>query len=309
MIKVRDIAYVRFAAPDLETAARFATDFGLVVTARQNGVLYSRGTDPAPYVHVVEEAPDGNAAFIGLAFEAESAEDLQAASKLDGASVIQKIEGPGGGERVQFIDPDGFRIEIVYGRELLSALPVIGAAPLNRGSQRARLGSLQRLAAGPAPVKRLGHAGLRVSDFRRSEQWYKSRFGFVTSDEIYAGDPTNVIAAFMRCDRGEQYTDHHTLVCLESPETGLDHVSFEVEDFDAIMLGNAHLASAGYEHKVGVGRHVLGSQVYDYWYDTWGNVHEHYTDGDLLNDAFEAGLHDPMTALGTQWGSMTGENE
>ena len=32
MIKVTDVAYVRFAAPDLDAMGRFLTDFGLVVT-------------------------------------------------------------------------------------------------------------------------------------------------------------------------------------------------------------------------------------------------------------------------------------
>ena len=45
MIKVQDIAYVRFAAPDLDAMQRFAADFGLVLTSRENEVLYHRGTD------------------------------------------------------------------------------------------------------------------------------------------------------------------------------------------------------------------------------------------------------------------------
>jgi catechol 2,3-dioxygenase-like lactoylglutathione lyase family enzyme len=304
MIKVLDIAYARFAAPDLDAMERFAEDFGLKVTARAEDSLYCRGTDPSPYLHVTER---GDSAFRGIAFEAASAEDLTAAAQLEGASPIEKIEAPGGGQRVRFLDPDGYGVEVVHGRELLKPLPVRGAAPLNRGSDRRRLGSLQRVEAGPACVKRLGHAGLRVSDFRRSEQWYKSKFGFVASDEIYLGEPDNRIAAFLRCDRGQVHTDHHTLVCIGVPggDVGLDHVAFEVEDFDAVMLGHDHLKQAGYEHKSGVGRHVLGAQVYDYWFDPWNNVHEHFTDGDLLNDRHETGVHDPASALGSQWGSLT----
>jgi hypothetical protein len=69
------------------------------------------------------------------------------------------------------------------------------------------------------------------------------------------------------------------------------------------MLGHDHLRQADYEHSAGVGRHVLGSQVFDYWRDPWGHMVEHFTDGDLLNDRHETGLFDPATALGTQWGS------
>ncbi len=302
MIKVKDIAYVRFAAPDLDAMERFLSDFGLVVTTRTRDVLYARATDPSPYVHVTER---GEAGFRGVAFEAASAEDLSAAAKLEGASAVEKIEAPGGGERVRFSDPDGFAVEIVHGRQELPPLTVRSAAPLNRGSDRRRLGDLQRTQAGPACVKRLGHIVLRVSDFRRSEAWYKSRFGFLSSDEVYLGERDNVITAFMRCDRGDVYTDHHTFLCVGVGEVGFDHAAFEVEDIDAVMLGHDHLKQASYEHHAGIGRHILGGQVFDYWRDPWGHMVEHFTDGDLLNARHKAALHDPAAALGTQWGRFS----
>jgi catechol 2,3-dioxygenase-like lactoylglutathione lyase family enzyme len=153
-------------------------------------------------------------------------------------------------------------------------------------------------------VKRLGHAVVRVADFRRSEAWYKSRFGFVSSDEVFIGPEENVITAFMRCDRGRDYTDHHTLLCVGIGPPGFDHAAFEVEDIDAVMTGHDHLKQAGYTHHTGVGRHILGSQIYDYWKDPWGNVLEHFTDGDLLNDQNPTGLHGVADALGTQWGKF-----
>jgi hypothetical protein len=49
------------------------------------------------------------------------------------------------------------------------------------------------------------------------------------------------------------------------------------------MIGHDVLAAKGYEHFWGIGRHSLGSQVYDYWGDPWGRVHEHWADTDVLN--------------------------
>ncbi len=304
MIKVKDIAYVRFGAPDLDVMEEFITAFGLVVTRRDEDRLFARGTDPSPYGHVTVKGDPG---FRGLAFEAENEGDLEAAASLEGASDIQRLDGPGGGRFVRFVDPNGFEVEVIHGREELEALPVRCARPLNTGSHRGRVGKLQRVEAGPSSVKRLGHTGLVVRDFRESEEWYKSRFGIITSDEVYLGTPDQVLAAFMRCDRGDQPVDHHTLVCINAPPGGepmLDHVSFEVADWDAVMVGHDHLTNAGFEHKVGVGRHILGSQVYDYWNDPWGSTHEHFTDGDLLDASFVPGSADPTVALGTQWGTM-----
>ncbi len=301
MIKVQDIAYVRFSVPDLDRMQQFGLDFGLTLTARDNDVLYHRGSDPSPYVHVTEQ---GDVGFLGMAFEAASAEDLVAASQLEGASPVQKIEAPGGGQRVCWTDPDGYRIEVVHGREVLRALEVPTAIGVNRGSDRQRFGKVHRPPSGASSVKRLGHAVIRVADFRRSEEWYKSRFGFLSSDEVYLGEPENVITAFMRCDRGDEFADHHTLLCVGIGEPGFDHAAFEVEDVDAVMAGHDHLAQAGYEHHAGIGRHILGSQIFDYWRDPWGHVVEHFTDGDMLDANTKVTQHDPGTALGTLWGSF-----
>ena len=43
MIKVLDIAYARFSAPDLDAMEKFVNDFGLQVTARQPDALYALG--------------------------------------------------------------------------------------------------------------------------------------------------------------------------------------------------------------------------------------------------------------------------
>ena len=305
MIKVHDIAYVRFSAPNLDEMERFLTDFGLAVTAREDETLYCRGTDGAPYIHVTEQGPAG---FLSFGFEVVHEADLEAAARLEGASAIEEIQAPGGGRRVNFQDPDGNGVEIVHGRKPLPDLPVSAASaqgdakPVNLGSERRRLGTLRRVERGIASVKRLGHAVVRVADFARSRDWYQSKFGFLSSDDVYLGDESNIVTSFMRCDRGDDYTDHHTLLCVGIGEPGFDHAAFEVEDVDAVMVGHDHLTTAGYDHHAGIGRHILGSQIFDYWKDPWGHVVEHFTDGDLLNASHPTGSSDPVAALGTQWG-------
>ena len=57
-----------------------------------------------------------------------------------------------------------------------------------------------------------------------------------------------------------------------------------------------------YEHMWGIGRHVLGSQVYDYWADPWGRVHEHWADSDRLNVANGSNLVPAEEALDVAMG-------
>ena len=62
------------------------------------------------------------------------------------------------------------------------------------------------------------------------------------------------------------------------------------------------LESKGYKLAWGVGRHVLGSQIFDYWRDPWGRIHEHWTDGDVVNNAHNGGRWDAEVGLNNQWG-------
>jgi catechol 2,3-dioxygenase-like lactoylglutathione lyase family enzyme len=160
-----------------------------------------------------------------------------------------------------------------------------------------------RLDFAPAHVRRIGHAVLKVRDFRVSEKWYKDRFGFLTSDEVEAAKDVP-LGAFMRCDRGNKPADHHTLFLAQLPgPLGLLHAAFEVANLDDLMLGHQHLKSKKREAAWGVGRHIMGSQVFDYWKDPFGNELEHWTDGDLFTAA-DPPQKQPMSALlAVQWGS------
>jgi len=297
-IKIRDIAHVRFRAPDLETMKSFLADFGLTQIASNDGVLYARGAGPQPFVHATAQGEPG---FVALGLQADSVAALETLAAREGVAV-EKSPAPGGGFVVRLRDPDGNCVETVAGQSVAEPLPLPIEPPHNDARAKARLRKPARLAAGPAHVVRLGHAVLEVKDFRASEAWYKSRFGFITSDEIEMA-PGMAIGAFMRCDRGETPTDHHTLFLLQSPNAPrFNHAAFEVADFDDLMLGHSHLKQAKRTPVWGVGRHILGSQIFDYWKDPWGHELEHWTDGDLF--AAGDGSHKAtfQDLLGVQWG-------
>jgi hypothetical protein len=70
-----------------------------------------------------------------------------------------------------------------------------------------------------------------------------------------------------------------------------------------VFIGHEYLKSKGkYEHMWGIGRHLLGSQIYDYWADPWGRVHEHWTDSDRLNAKNGSNLLDVAIGFQSQWG-------
>jgi hypothetical protein len=175
---------------------------------------------------------------------------------------------------------------------------------LNTGENPlSRAGELMRLPKGASHVKRIAHGVMMTPKFDETLAWFREALGFVCSDDVYAGEKEHLIGSFNRCDRGDTFVDHHVFFCLRHEKTGLKHISFEVPDIDDVAMGHDYLTQAGkYEHMWGIGRHVLGSQVYDYWADPWGRVHEHWADSDRLNLANGSNLVGVEEALVSQWG-------
>lgn len=300
VIKIEDIAFVRFRVPDLGEMRAFLQDFGLLVAEATDQRLVSRASGSSPFVHIADLGEPG---FAGVGFRAASLDDLRKLARSEGVPV-RPFHAPGGGEHVVLTDPDGNQVEVVAGQESAAPLPARELASWNSAVAKPRLRQTKRVPVQPSQVVRLGHCVLNVSDFRASEAWYKARFGFITSDEI-AISPEVSIGAFMRCDRGDTPTDHHTLFLAQSPNgvPGFNHAAFEVLDLDDLMAGHERLASAGRRPLWGVGRHILGSQVFDYWSDPWGHTLEHWTDGDLFTAADGSAVVGPPELLGVQWGA------
>jgi catechol 2,3-dioxygenase-like lactoylglutathione lyase family enzyme len=299
-VKVTDLAYGRLQSPSLDEAEEFLTHFGMVRSERTPNALYMRGTDPAHHLHVTHLGPSK---FIGLAFFVESEDDLKKFAKAPGASGIENLDEPGGGKRVRIKDPHGYQMEVICGMKKLKRLPTRKNV-LNWGDKKLRrAGELMRLERGPSQVKRIAHGVIMTQNASERTKWYREMFGFLCSDDVYAGPKDNIIASFNRCDRGKTFVDHHVFLCLEGPKVGLNHLSFEVQSIDDVMLGHEHLRETGkYQHVWGIGRHVLGSQIYDYWKDPWGRVHEHWTDTDVLNSSYRPKLLPAEEGLSSQWG-------
>jgi hypothetical protein len=121
------------------------------------------------------------------------------------------------------------------------------------------------------------------------------------SDDFYVEGPERPLGRFARCDRGAEPADHHTLLLLGMGEAKLGHVAWEVADFDDLMVGREQLAAGGYRQYWGIGRHILGGQIFDYWKDPLGFTVEHWTDTDLLDASASPGSHH-LLAAGNQWG-------
>ncbi len=108
--------------------------------------------------------------------------------------------------------------------------------------------------------------------------------------------------SFIRCDRGKTPADHHTLALVLGPVNRYVHSAYQVADLDALAAGGEYLRDHGYYRSWGIGRHVQGSQIFDYWRDPDGLLVEHFSDGDMFDCTVEPGWA-AFTASGlAQWG-------
>jgi len=281
LTKARQLAFLMFEKPDLVRAERFWLDFGLITVSRTAERLVMRAAGASPDVLVATRGK--LARYVGAAFVVADDVDLPGLARQLGGHVVPAHAVPGGGRAISLSDPDGNVAWLVQGWAQVDALPV--RAPLtnqaNTLTQVPRVNATVRPPIEPARVGRLGHVVLQTTDFHLMANWYMRVLGVIPTDVQYLPDGSPLLT-FFRLDLGDTPADHHTVVIAGGLEPKYEHSAWEVEDLDALGQGQQVLKASGHRHMWGIGRHVLGSQLFDYWYDPDGFEFEHYTDGDVF---------------------------
>jgi catechol 2,3-dioxygenase-like lactoylglutathione lyase family enzyme len=316
LVKVTGLAWLEFEKPDLDRAERFYADFGFTVADRTPEALLLRGRWAAAASLVVRRGPRPR--FVGPAFAAAARDDLDRLARGTGGTVTAHR----GGHGVLLRDPSGYPVRVIHGVPELAALPERAALPMNvgdfgqSGSRPVRVNATQRPARRPAQIQRLGHVVLGTTRFGAALDWYLETLGLIVSDFLFLDGQRErgPAMAFIRCDLGSVPADHHTLAMALMPQTGYLHSAYQVADLDEVAASGEYLRERGYRHAWGLGRHIQGSQIFDYWRDPDKTMFEHYTDGDMFDAAMAPGWA-PLSASGlAQWGpkataEFTGTND
>ena len=227
--------------------------------------------------------------------------------------IEQLTDAPGGGYIVSIEDPEGFPVHFVWGQTTKTMDETMPAnLLLNYETEKHRIGKFQRFQPGPAGVYKLGHFGFSLADCEPLFNFYTRNFNIVPSDILYlpgsgavGTKDFKIGAMFGHIDRGKEFVDHHTFFMAAVPPghpTHVHHSSYEVRDFDTQAIGHQWLADKGYELAWGLGRHILGSQIFDYWWDPTGFMVEHYADGDVVNEDTPVGFGPAGHAGLAAWG-------
>ena len=301
LIKVRDLAWLEFEKPDLVRAEAFARAFGFTTVLHTADELYLRGTDAGSTCVIVRRGTHSR--FVGPAFAAQDKADVERLASATGRTTRTLPEAIGG-VAVELTDPSGIPVRVVAGMHELAELAAQQPHTFNFGHELRRTNATQRPPREPARVQRLGHVVLQSTKYLQTLDWYLDHLGLIVSDFLYYPGQRDrgPAMSFIRCDRGSTPADHHTLALALGPSNRYVHSAYQTCDLDAIAAGGEYLRELGYHRSWGIGRHIQGSQIFDYWRDPDGFLVEHFADGDMFDNTLEPGWA-PFTASGlAQWG-------
>lgn len=301
MQKAKQLAFLRFDKSDLDEAQRFWSDFGLITVSRTPDKLVMRGAGAAPAILLARKAKVSR--YVGAAFVVPPDTDFERLQRDSGAQVLPPHAVPGGARGVSLLDPDGNEVWLITDWGTVAPLPLRAPKHLqvNDLSHSPRVNKTVRTDIDAATVARLGHLVLQTTDFHAMADWYMRHLGVIPSDVQYLDDGAPFLT-FFRLDLGSTPTDHHTLVIAGGLEAAYEHSAWEVIDLDALGQGQQVLRVNGHDHMWGIGRHLLGSQLFDYWRDADGYAFEHYTDGDVFTSDREPHYGPFTTSALWAWG-------
>lgn len=255
MIELKDLAYVRLGASDLEDAESFATrSLGLQVGEQTAKSLYLRSDDRAHTLCYFEGDPRDQT----VAFEVDDGDKLEtAAAALDalGHAVqagtaeqcsVRKVKS-----FIGFKDPTGNQIELVVRPE--------------RSGKR-------YFATRDAGITGFSHVGLNSTNPARDELFWTQVCNARVSDRI--GD-----IALMRVN-----AIHHTVALAPGRGPGIHHINHQVESNDDVLRSYYHLSGQRVPIVFGPGRHPTSGARFLYFLGPDEMVFEYSVGVDEIED-------------------------
>jgi catechol 2,3-dioxygenase-like lactoylglutathione lyase family enzyme len=301
LVKARSLAFLIFDKPDLPRMQAFLCDFGMQPASASASQLVMRGAGSAPCIYLARRA--ARSRYVGAAFEVGADVDLRRLALATGARALEPSQIPGGGRGIVLRDPAGHEVWLIAGQGPLPTAPSASVpASTNFPDTKQRIDDVVRPPAIPAQVFKAGHVVLRTARFDEMAAWYMRHLGLVPTDVQYLEDGSPNLV-FLRFDLADTPADHHAVVVAGGLDNGFEHAAYEVRDLDSLGQGQQVLRRRGHRHLWGIGRHVIGSQLFDYWFDPDGEALEHYADGDVFTSTYET-RYSPLNLAGLYaWGA------
>lgn len=246
MIVLRDITYVRLGTRDLDAAQAFATEvIGLQVAERTAERLYLKSDARHHSVcYFLGDPGDQTIAFELKDWQAlaPAFEQLKAAGVSCAMGNAEEARDRHVESFLWFLDPTGNRIDLVVRAH--------DAGPRYYGSR-------------DAGIQGLGHVGLCSTDPVRDEAFWLRHFNAMVSDWI---GPCPLLRVNPR---------HHQMALFATDHKGVQHINFQVAEFDDVMRSFYHMQKKGVRVVFGPGRHATSGGIFLYFEGHDGVIFEY----------------------------------
>ncbi|WP_322062388.1 VOC family protein [Paraburkholderia sp. J63] len=282
---IHSIDHFALEVPSLNEATHFLTAFGFGLENAGDQLLLRTPASDHIWVRVREGARK-RLAYLSLNCFADDFEPLRAQIVQAGGRAAAPAVGSGT-DGFWFEDPDGNLMQLRVGEKTSPGFKVWPQPAARLAGLR---GASMRADAPPARPQRLSHVLMFTPDIEHAVAFYEQALGMRLSDGS-AG-----IVAFLHARHG---SDHHLIAFAQGEAKGWHHSAWDVADVDTVGIGKMQMAQAGYVEGWGVGRHVLGSNYFQYVRDPWGAYWEYSADIDFVPPGFEwpCGDHAPENSL------------
>ena len=267
---------VLFAAPDMNEARRFFSDWGLgksKTTATRTVFETEIGSQVVLMRPEARDLPPPAAPgmnFREVIWGVSSKAHLTRIARELSPDHELRVDKDG---TIHTTDPAGIGIGFRVWKHRRALKP--SRAGVNTPGNRERIDEVSRFYERARPM-RMGHIVFVVPDIKTSEKFYRERLGFHMSDR-YAGGA----GVFLRY---AEESDHHNMFFIGRPgaKVELNHIAFEVRDIHEVFGGGMHFDRCGWEVEVGPGRHPISSAYFWYFKNPCGGAVEYFCDSDYV---------------------------
>lgn len=281
---ISNLAYVGLGVSNVPSWTAFARDIlGFAAAVKRRDGEEALRFDGKSWRIALSESAGNDISYVG--FEAADAEAVARLSDCFGnagiatrpmSSAEADVREAGGG--IVLSDPDGLRIEVVYG---FAECPVPFRSPVGAEFVTGNQG--------------LGHVVVSAPDIERSLKFYRL-LGFEITDyiETSLGPDVFVRLIFLHCN-----ARHHTLALLPLPTPKrLNHLMFETKTVDSVLQAYYRAKSAGLPIVRHIGRHTNDRMLSFYAKTPAGFDVEYGCDGVQVGSNWPVKTYDAISLWG-----------
>lgn len=275
---IEDIRYVRINASDLDHSIDFATNIlGLQLVRKDKKTAYLRSDTRDHSVCYTS----GDARNHSMGWEVKNFEALD--------RIAAKLENSGAYVRHGTVEEcDQRRVrKLVITKDITGSVIDLVARPDSTGSTY--------YGTRDAGITHFSHVGVHTRNPIEDELFWVQNLGAKTSDRI--GN-----AALIRIN-----DIHHNIAFFPSDKVGIQHVNFQVRNFDDIMKSYYFLREKNVKIMFGPGRHATSGAIFLYFQGPDDIVYEYSTGVRLITEEDEKTYQPrqfPMTPSSfCMWGS------